>query len=142
MPGWKHALCSKAVSGVAGSPVVLFVTHSTPRSLDIHQAFKMLDKQMCVQKLIAKRQKIEEQSAALSGADVRVIVGTPSRIHKLADLASLQLHRVTHVFVDAATDVKGQGLFTIDDVRRDFFALYHKHLNALVAAGTTKLCLF
>lgn len=117
MAGWKHALCSKATA-VTGSPVVLFITHSTPRSLDIHQSFKRLDKQMRVQKLISKRQKAEEQAKALGAEDVRVVVGTPQRMCKLADMSSLQLQRVTHIFVDSAKDVKGFTLFTIDDIKR------------------------
>ncbi|RUO96218.1 U3-containing 90S pre-ribosomal complex subunit-domain containing protein [Jimgerdemannia flammicorona] len=68
-----------------GAPVVLILTSSAIRAVDVIRAMTEFQKQAKVAKLFAKHLKLEEQIAFLNNTIVNVAVGTPARVMKLIE---------------------------------------------------------
>lgn len=74
-------------------------------------------------KLFAKHFKVTEQMAILSKQSFPIAVGTPNRILKLAELGALKFAKTQLVLIDMAKDQKSFDIFSLLDVKRDFYEL-------------------
>ncbi|KAK1411396.1 hypothetical protein QVD17_37944 [Tagetes erecta] len=141
---WKEALCKKKLSGndcEPGSPTLLTISLSALRSLELFRSLKPFTKECPAAKLFAKHLKIEEQVSCLKN-HVNVACGTPSRIKKLIDMEALGLSRLSLVVLDMYTDVKGYSLFSIPQIRDEFWELYTAHFHQRLLNGTLRICLY
>ncbi|KAL8201794.1 hypothetical protein R6Q57_010941 [Mikania cordata] len=141
---WKEALCKKQLSGKnmePGSPTLLTISLSALRSLELFRSLKPFTKECPAAKLFAKHLKIEDQVSCLKN-HVNVACGTPSRIKKLIDMEALGLSRLSVVVLDMHTDVKGYSLFSIPQIRDEFWELYTTHFHQRLLSGSLRICLY
>ncbi|XP_071724249.1 uncharacterized protein [Rutidosis leptorrhynchoides] len=138
---WKHELCeSQLVEDDVGSPRVLIVSASALRSLELFKAVRPLTKQCPAVKLFSKHMKVEEQVSLLKNR-ANIASGTPSRIKKLIDIGALNLSRLQVLVLDLHTDVKGYFLFTLPQVRDEFWDLYKTCFHQRLMQGDLRICL-
>lgn len=143
-PSWKEVLCKKELTGKhsePGSPALLTISLSALRSLELLRSLKPFTKDCHAAKLFAKHLKIEEQVSLLKN-HVNVACGTPSRIKKLIDMEALGLSRLSVVVLDMYTDVKGYSLFSIPQIRDEFWELYTTHFHKRLLDGSLRICLY
>lgn len=139
---WKEALCKKQeLPGEPGSPTLLTISLSALRSLELFRSLKPFTKECHAAKLFAKHLKIEEQVSCLKN-HVNVACGTPSRIKKLIDMEALGLSRLSVIVLDMYTDVKGYSLFSIPQIRDEFWELYKTHFHQRLLEGSLRICLY
>ncbi|KAI3795071.1 hypothetical protein L1987_37715 [Smallanthus sonchifolius] len=138
---WKEALCKKQQNSEPGSPTLLTISLSALRSLELFRSLKPFTKECPAAKLFAKHLKIEEQVSGLKN-HVNVACGTPSRIKKLIDMEALGLSRLSVVVLDMHTDVKGYSLFSIPQIRDEFWELYTTHFHQRLLNGSLRICLY
>ncbi|KAJ0702795.1 putative protein Cms1 [Helianthus annuus] len=141
---WKEALCKKQLPGKScepGSPTLLTISLSALRSLELFRGLKAFTKECPAAKLFAKHLKIEEQVSCLKN-HVNVACGTPSRIKKLIDMEALGLSRLSVLVLDMHTDVKGYSLFSIPQIRDEFWELYTTHFHQRLLNGSLRICLY
>ncbi|RUS22676.1 hypothetical protein BC937DRAFT_87875 [Endogone sp. FLAS-F59071] len=119
-----------------GMPVVLVLTSSAIRAVDLIRAVSEFQKQTKVAKLFAKHLKMEEQVVFLKNTLVNVAVGTPSRILKLLEETdALKLDRLELVVIDCEKDKKQFTIFDLLDVRTDLFKFLGNHFKEKAAVG-------
>jgi hypothetical protein len=125
---WKQTLCGYGGNGNKGSPSLLIITHSFERTMLFYKEVKKLGvrKQQIV-KAFSHRMKLSQQLQELK-VNVRVCCGTPCRMLKLIDAGGLSLQDVEYVIVDCQPNEKQFNIFTMQQIRNDFFSLFHKHL--------------
>ncbi|PNT04986.1 hypothetical protein POPTR_014G150100v4 [Populus trichocarpa] len=143
-PSWKQVLCEgKLVEGIIdpGSPAVLIISTSALRSLELLRGVRSLTKECHAAKLFSKHMKVEEQVAMLKNR-VNFASGTPSRVKKLIDIEALGLSRLTMIVLDMQADVKGYSLFTLPQVRDEFWDLYKDFFHQRLLQGHLRICLF
>jgi protein CMS1 len=117
-----------AAAGDAGSgPVVLCVSHSTDRAVELLKALHDALRTPTA-KLFARHLKPEEQAEFLRASAVGAAVGTPNRLLKLAAADALPLARLRVVVLDLVPDVKTFTLLTMPQVSQDFFQLWTQAL--------------
>ncbi|KAH0882171.1 hypothetical protein HID58_058267 [Brassica napus] len=141
---WRETLCEgEAVEGEVdpGNPAVLVVSSSALRSLELLRGLNSLTKQCPALKLFSKHLKVEEQVTLLKKR-VNIGSGTPSRIKKLIDIEALGLSRLDMIVLDMHTDVKGFSLFTLPQVRDEFWDLYKTCFHQRVLEGNLRICLY
>lgn len=138
---WKEALCKKVGNSEPGSPTLLTISLSALRSLELFRSLKPFTKDCHAAKLFAKHLKVEEQVSCLKD-HVNVACGTPSRIKKLIDMEALGLSRLSVVVLDMYTDVKGYSLFSIPQIRDEFWELYTTHFHQRLLDGSLRICLY
>ncbi|XP_038906103.1 protein CMSS1 isoform X2 [Benincasa hispida] len=73
---------------------------------------------------------------------VNIASGTPSRIKKLIDTEALGLSRLAVIVLDIQPDIKGYSLFSLPQVRDEFWDLYKSYLHPRVVEGELRICLF
>lgn len=142
-PSWKQVLCEgKLVEGIIdpGSPAVLIISTSALRSLELLRGVRSLTKECHAAKLFSKHMKVEEQVAMLKNR-VNFASGTPSRVKKLIDIEALGLSRLTMIVLDMHADVKGYSLFTLPQVRDEFWDLYKDFFHQRLLQGHLRICL-
>lgn len=143
-PSWKEVLCKKQLTGKfsePGSPALLTISLSALRSLELLRSLKPFTRDCHAAKLFAKHLKIEDQVSCLKN-HVNVACGTPSRIKKLIDMEALGLSRLAVVVLDMHTDVKGYSLFSIPQIRDEFWELYTTHFHHRLLDGSFRICLY
>ncbi|KAG6394832.1 hypothetical protein SASPL_145422 [Salvia splendens] len=141
---WKEVLCEKHLQEgkvEPGSPALLVISSSALRSLELLREFRSLTGDCHAAKLFSKHMKIEEQVSALKNR-VNIASGTPSRIKKLIDMEALGLSRLAVIVLDMNTDVKGYSLFTLPQVREEFWNLYKSYFHQPLLEGRIRLCLY
>ncbi|KAF8077359.1 hypothetical protein N665_1043s0004 [Sinapis alba] len=139
---WRDTLCEGVEGKVdPGSPAVLVVSSSALRSLELLRGLHSLTKQCPALKLFSKHLKVEEQVSLLKKR-VNIGSGTPSRIKKLIDIEALGLSRLDMIVLDMHTDVKGFSLFTLPQVRDEFWDLYKTCFHQRVLEGSLRICLY
>lgn len=141
---WKEVLCKgEHLEGRTepGSPAVLIISTSALRSIELLKGFRSLTQECHAVKLFSKHMKIEEQVQLLKNR-VNIASGTPSRIKKLIDLEALGLSRLAVIVLDIQPDVKGYSLFSLPQVRDEFWDLYKSYLHPRVVDGELQICLF
>lgn len=143
-PSWKEVLCKKQLPGKIsepGSPALLTISLSALRSLELLRSLKPFTRDCHAAKLFAKHLKIEDQVSSLKN-HVNIACGTPSRIKKLIDMEALGLSRLAVVVLDMHTDVKGYSLFSIPQIRDEFWELYTTHFHQRLLDGSLRICLY
>ncbi|XP_038906109.1 protein CMS1 isoform X3 [Benincasa hispida] len=141
---WKEVLCKgKLFEGKTepGSPAVLIISTSALRSIELLKGFRSLTEECHAVKLFSKHMKIEEQVQLLKNR-VNIASGTPSRIKKLIDTEALGLSRLAVIVLDIQPDIKGYSLFSLPQVRDEFWDLYKSYLHPRVVEGELRICLF
>ncbi|THG09719.1 hypothetical protein TEA_012232 [Camellia sinensis var. sinensis] len=63
-------------------------------------------------------------------------------IKKLIDMEALGLTRLAVIVLDMQTDVKGYSLFTLPQVRDEFWDLYKNYLHPRLVQGDLRICLY
>ncbi|XP_075662461.1 uncharacterized protein LOC142631967 isoform X1 [Castanea sativa] len=141
---WKEVLCGKQVlEGKVdpGSPALLVVSSSALRAIELLRGFRTLTKDCHAVKLFSKHMKVEEQVSLLKNR-VNIASGTPSRIKKLIDIEALALSRLAVILLDIHPDVKGYSLFTLPQVRDEFWDLYKNYFHRRLLEGDLRICLY
>ncbi|GER41661.1 ATP-dependent RNA helicase DDX1 [Striga asiatica] len=141
---WKEVLCGKHLQEgkiQPGSPAVLVISSSALRSLELLRELRSLTKECHAAKLFSKHMKIEEQVSVLTNR-VNIASGTPSRIKKLINMEALGMSRLALIVLDMYTDVKGYSLFTLPQIRDEFWDLYKSYLHKKLLEGDLRLCLY
>lgn len=141
---WKEALCqAQLIEGKvnAGCPAVLIVSCSALRCIHLLRGFRSITKQCYAAKLFSKHMKLEEQISLLKNR-VNIASGTPSRIKKLIDAEALGLSRLQVLVLDLHPDVKGYSLFTLPQVRDEFWDLFKNYFYQPMIQGDLRICLY
>ncbi|KFK37152.1 hypothetical protein AALP_AA4G220000 [Arabis alpina] len=138
---WRETLCEGDGNVESGNPSVLVISLSALRSLELLRGLHSLTKQCPAVKLFSKHLKVEEQISLLKKR-VNIGSGTPSRIKKLIDIEALGLSRLDMIVLDMHPDVKGFSLFTLPQVRDEFWDLYTKCFHKRVLEGSLRICLY
>lgn len=141
---WKQMLCENhLVEGniEPGNPSLVVVSLSAVRSLEVHRALRPLTRECPAAKLFSKHIKIEEQVSFLKNR-VNIACGTPSRIKKLIDMEALGLTRLKVIVLDMHTDVKGFSLFSLPQIRDEFWDLYRSYFHNPLVQGNIRVCLY
>ncbi|GMN59657.1 hypothetical protein TIFTF001_028751 [Ficus carica] len=143
-PSWKEVLCEKQLlEGKVdpGSPAILVISSSAMRSIELLRGLQSLTKECPAVKLFSKHMKVEDQVSLLKNR-VNIASGTPSRIKKLIDIEALGLSRLAVILLDVRPDVKGYSLFTLPQVRDEFWELYKNYFHQRLAEGSLRLGLY
>lgn len=143
-PSWKEVLCGKHLQEGKvdpGNPAVLVISLSALRSLELLRELRPFTKECHAAKLFSKHMKIEEQVSLLKNR-VNIACGTPSRIKKLIDMEALCLSRLSVIVLDMHADVKGYSLFTLPQVRDEFWDLYKSHFHHRLLEGNFRIGLY
>ncbi|XP_052206575.1 uncharacterized protein LOC127810972 [Diospyros lotus] len=141
---WKEVLCEKQLlEGKIdpGNPALLVISISALRSLELLRGLRSLTRECPAAKLFSKHMKIEDQVSFLKNR-VNFACGTPSRIKKLIDMEALGLTRLAAIVLDMHTDVKGYSLFTLPQVRHEFWDLYQSYFHQKLVQGNLRMCLY
>ncbi|GAB2298098.1 hypothetical protein Dimus_032170 [Dionaea muscipula] len=141
---WKEVLSDgKLVEGMIdpGSPAVLVISSSAVRSLELIRGLRSVTKECPAVKLFSKHIKVEDQVSLLKNR-VNIASGTPSRIKKLCEMEALGLSRLMVLVLDMQTDAKGYSLFTLPQVRDEFWDLYKNYLHRRLFQGEMRVCLY
>uniref|UniRef100_A0A9I9DGI8 Protein CMSS1 n=1 Tax=Cucumis melo TaxID=3656 RepID=A0A9I9DGI8_CUCME len=153
-----------------GSPAVLIISTSALRSIELLKGFRSITQECHAVKLFSKHMKVEEQDKEIDNSvkftylpnwpnsfkqsklqvvmvqllknRVNIASGTPSRIKKLIDIEALGLSRLAVIVLDVQPDVKGYSLFSLPQVRDEFWDLYKSYLHPRVVEGELRICLF
>lgn len=141
---WKEVLCEKHIQEGQldpGNPALLVISLSALRSLELLRELRPLTKDCHAAKLFSKHMKVEEQVSMLKNR-VNIASGTPSRIKKLIEMEALGLSRLAVIVLDMHTDVKGYSLFTLPQVRNEFWDLYKSFLHQPLLKGDLRIYLY
>ncbi|XP_022138200.1 protein CMS1 [Momordica charantia] len=141
---WKEVLCKRELlhgKAEPGSPAVLIISTSALRSIELLKSLRSLTQECHAVKLFSKHMKVEEQVELLKN-HVNIASGTPSRIKKLIDIEALGLSRLAVIVLDIKPDVKGYSLFSLPQVRDEFWDLYKSYLHPRVVESKLRICLF
>ncbi|TXG72815.1 hypothetical protein EZV62_001394 [Acer yangbiense] len=143
-PSWKEVLSEKQLlEGKIdpGCPAVLIVSTSALRSIELLRGLRSLTTECHAAKLFSKHMKVEEQVSVLKNR-VNIASGTPSRIKKLIDIEALGISRLALIVLDMHVDVKGYSLFTLPQVRDEFWELYKTYFDQRLLEGDLQVCLY
>ncbi|KAL3506587.1 hypothetical protein ACH5RR_031969 [Cinchona calisaya] len=143
-PSFKEVLCEKKLGEGKidpGNPALLVISLSALRSLELLRELRPLTRECHAVKLFSKHMKIEEQVSFLKNR-VNIACGTPNRIKKLIDMEALGLSRLAVIILDMYTDVKGYSLFTLPQVREEFWDLYKSYFHERLLEGDVRICLY
>ncbi|KAJ1382419.1 Protein Cms1 [Sesbania bispinosa] len=141
---WKEVLCEgQLIEGKinAGSPAVLILSASALRCIHLLRGFRSMTKECHAAKLFSKHMKVEEHVSLLKNR-VNIASGTPSRIKKLIDIEALGLSRLQVLLLDMHPDVKGYSLFTLPQVRDEFWDLFKNYFYQPMIKGDLRICLY
>ncbi|XP_031255867.1 uncharacterized protein C3orf26 homolog [Pistacia vera] len=141
---WKKELCEgQLVEGKVdpGCPAVLIISTSALRSIELLRGLRSMTKECHAVKLFSKHMKVEEQVSLLKSR-VNFASGTPSRIKKLIDIEALGLSRLAVIVLDMQVDLKGYFLFTLPQVRDEFWDLYKNYFHQRLLQGDLRICLY
>ncbi|KAG0303599.1 cms1 ribosomal small subunit [Dissophora globulifera] len=126
-----------------GAPVVLIVSSSGVRAVEVIRALPLFAEAAKVGKLFAKHLKIQEQAYFLDNTCTHICVGTPHRLEKLILDGSLKLDRLELVLLDCNKDAKKRTILDIQEIRVELFKMLE--VNDLVEqfkSGKTQVAIF
>ena len=130
-PHWHNELCS--TSGRApGELSGLVISAAALGCTSVIKACPDLNKRCRIAKLFAKHFKVPEQVEALRNEAACIGAGTPNRLAKLIEEDALKLKRLKWIVLDVRLDAKGRTLLDQPEVCADWWALWDKHLKAVV----------
>ncbi|KAI1300383.1 cms1 ribosomal small subunit [Mortierella claussenii] len=126
-----------------GSPVVLMVSASGIRAVEVIRSLPLFAEAAKVGKLFAKHLKVSEQVYFLENTCTHICVGTPNRIDKLIADGALHLDRLELVLLDCHRDAKKRTLLDIQEIRVDLFKMLGlEALDEKIRSGQTQVALF
>ncbi|KAG0256500.1 hypothetical protein BG011_004469 [Mortierella polycephala] len=126
-----------------GSPVVLIVSSSGVRAVEVIRALPLFAEAAKIGKLFAKHLKVPEQVYFLEKTCTHICVGTPNRIDKLITDEVLQLDRLELVVLDCHIDAKKRTILDIQEIRVDLFKMLGlEALEGRIKAGQTQVAIF
>merc|ERR1712126_786752 len=130
VPTWSEDCETLTKSGSKGSPVMLIVTSSAVRAVELLRSTTPFKGDNCkTAKLFSKHFKLEEQSKSLSEKVSHLAVGTPHRVVSLIENGSLKLNELKVVVVDWSwKDVKMRGVTNMPMVKEQFVKLFQQYL--------------
>jgi protein CMS1 len=124
LPNYRKLLAAEGCTNVAsedlGSPLVVIVTASAIRATEIIQGLNSKIHHCKLAKLFGKHIKITEQIEILSKSYYPIVIGTPHRLHQLAELGALSLNKTQLFFIDFTADSKTFTILTLPGVNQDF----------------------
>ncbi|KAF9938495.1 hypothetical protein BGZ65_012692 [Modicella reniformis] len=126
-----------------GSPVVLIVSSSGIRAVDVIRALPFFAEVSRIGKLFAKHLKVPEQVHFLNNTCTHICVGTPNRIEKLITDGALHLERLELVLLDCHKDAKKRTVLDIQELRVDLFKMLGlEGLEERFKSGQTQVAIF
>ncbi|KAF9115845.1 hypothetical protein BGX27_006086 [Mortierella sp. AM989] len=126
-----------------GSPVVLIVSSSGVRAVDVVRALPLFAEAAKVGKLFAKHLKVSEQAYFLKNTSTHICVGTPNRIEKLIVDGSLHLDRLELILLDCHKDAKKRTILDIQEIRVDLFKMLGLEvLEEKIRSGQIQVAIF
>lgn len=141
-PDWKSTFCKSSVNTQPGNPGLLFISGAAISACDMIKVCPRLNKLRKIAKLFAKHIKQSEQEDLLRDTVVGCGTGTPHRIHALIDKGALHLDELKLIVLDVRIDAKQMvTLLDAQDIQRDFWTLWDKHLRPLVERGVARVAL-
>lgn len=140
---WRNALKKSLYMKKTGSPILLIVTSSAIRAVELNRQIKgFLDSRCKVAKLFAKHMKVEEQTKYLAKTNCQVGIGTPGRLLLLVKQGALQLESLVAVVLDWNwRDTKLKRMADIPEVRQDLVTFLKDHIIETVRGSPCKLAL-
>jgi len=144
VPTWSEDCEGLTKSGSKGSPVMLIVTSSAVRAVELLRSTNPFKGENCkTAKLFAKHFKLDEQSKNLREKVSHLAVGTPHRVVQLIENGSLKLNMLKTVVVDWSwKDVKMRGVTNMPMVKEQFVNLFQHHLFDRCRKGKLSVGLF
>eukprot|EP00002_Diphylleia_rotans_P039885 TRINITY_DN9368_c0_g1_i1.p1 TRINITY_DN9368_c0_g1~~TRINITY_DN9368_c0_g1_i1.p1 ORF type:complete len:375 (-),score=108.36 TRINITY_DN9368_c0_g1_i1:69-1193(-) len=125
--------------GYRGAPVVVIITHSAIRAVDIYKSLGEFTTIGQVAKLFAKHIKLQEHVEMLQNKIIKIAVGTPNRILKLAEMGELRFTCAQYVILDGHLDAKSFSVFDIADTKKDLLTLLQQFVIPMVLQSKTKI---
>ncbi|KAG0337473.1 hypothetical protein BG004_007626 [Podila humilis] len=126
-----------------GSPVVLIISASGIRAVDVVRALPLFTEAAKVGKLFAKHLKVPEQVYFLENTVSHICVGTPNRVDKLISDGALKLDRLELVLLDCHLDAKRRTLLNMPEIRIDLFKMLGlEAFEDRLKNGQTQVALF
>ncbi|KAF9913017.1 hypothetical protein EC991_005885 [Linnemannia zychae] len=126
-----------------GAPVVLIVSASGIRAVEVIRALPLFAEAAKIGKLFAKHLKVPEQVHFLENTCTHICVGTPNRVDRLISDGVLDLSRLELVVIDAHTDAKKRTILDIQEIRVDLFKMLGlEALEDKFKSGETKVAFF
>ncbi|KAG0228229.1 hypothetical protein BGW41_003501 [Actinomortierella wolfii] len=126
-----------------GSPVVLILSPSGIRCMEVIRSLPAFQEAAKIGKLFAKHLKIPEQVHFLENTVTHICTGTPNRIDKLIQDDALKLDRLELIVLDCFKDAKQRTILDIQEIRVDLFNLLNSQpIMERLKAGQTKVILF
>ncbi|KAI8597120.1 U3-containing 90S pre-ribosomal complex subunit-domain containing protein, partial [Dissophora ornata] len=126
-----------------GSPVVLIVSSSGIRAVEVIRSLPLFAEAAKVGKLFAKHLKVPEQVYFLKNTCTHICVGTPNRIDKLISDGVLNLDRLELVLLDCHKDAKKRTILDIQEIRVDLFKMLGlEGLEDRFKSGQTQVAIF
>ncbi|KAF9972173.1 hypothetical protein BGZ73_004761 [Actinomortierella ambigua] len=126
-----------------GTPVVLILSPSGIRCMEVIRALPAFQEAAKVGKLFAKHLKVPEQVHFLENTVTHICTGTPNRIEKLIQDDALKLDRLELIVLDCFKDAKQRTILDIQEIRVDLFNLLNSQpIMDRLKAGQTKVILF
>ncbi|CAG5129954.1 unnamed protein product [Candidula unifasciata] len=143
LPKWKISVKKSLFMKKNGSPVLLIVTSSAIRAVELNRQIKdFLDDKSKVAKLFAKHMKVEDQKKFLMKTNCQVGIGTPGRLLLLIKQGVLQLESLVAVVLDWNwRDTKLKRMADIPEVRQDVVMLLKDSVIEAVKGSSCRLAL-
>lgn len=143
-PNWKKNLGKPPKeSDYKGQPSVLVVTQSAIRAVEVIRALNEFSKYCKVGKLFSKHMKVKEQVEYLQKSVVKIAVGTPNRLIKLAENESLDMNKLDLLVIDYTfKDSKNRNIFEIPEIRKDLLTFIKQHCINRIKEQTQKIALY
>jgi len=143
-PNWKkHLGKPPKESDYHGQPSVLVVTQSAIRAVEVIRALSEFSKYCKVGKLFSKHMKVKEQVEFLSKSVVKIAVGTPNRLIKLAENESLDMNKLDLLVIDYTyKDSKNRNIFEIPEIRKDLLAFIKQNCISRIKDQSQKIALY
>lgn len=141
-PNFQKEFSSKAKSSKNGAPVVIIVSPSAVRCVDMIRSLKSVGAHCKIGKLFAKHLKIEEQKELLNNNIIKIAVGTPARMEQLFDQGDLSIVDLKLIIIDMFVDQKGKTIFEIADTRAALFSFLQNSCSKVIFDEQTKISLY
>ncbi|ORX76731.1 hypothetical protein BCR32DRAFT_248500 [Anaeromyces robustus] len=143
-PNWKkHLGKPPKETDYHGQPSVLVVTQSAIRAVEVIRALSEFSKYCKVGKLFSKHMKVKDQVEFLNQSVVKIAVGTPNRLIKLAENESLNMNKLDLLVIDYTfKDSKNRNIFEIPEIRKDLLTFIKQHCINRIKEKTQKIALY
>ncbi|XP_072019535.1 protein CMSS1-like [Amphiura filiformis] len=128
IPKWNN-LVKKTKPVKPNACLLLLVTASAKRAVDLNRQGSEFKGQCVSAKLFAKHLKIQEQIKLLNKNGAHFAVGTPNRISALIQTDGVKVEETFYVILDWNwRDVKLRRMVDMPEVRQDLLELLRKHI--------------